>query len=213
MNLTTLTLAARGLNGAWNYFREKDDQQQRNTYDALIHALKHNDADKLPADTYSAARKHAGAITRASHERLDRRRAAFAAAAPDRKARQLASKKRLKKNSDTSGSGIGTIAGVIGGVGALAAGGWALWEFYLRDKLAEDAAAAGAASSSGAEGAEAPATPAPTAGSAGAAGSAVSSAGPLSEEPAERDEALLSSLEEQLSTLDTLADDQRKATD
>ena len=37
-------------------------------------------------------------------------------------------------------------------------------------------------------------------------------AGPLGEEPAVRDEELLSSIDEQLSTLDTLDDDQRDAT-
>ena len=36
--------------------------------------------------------------------------------------------------------------------------------------------------------------------------------GPLSEDPAERDEELLASIDEQLSSLDALADDQREST-
>lgn len=188
MNLTTLTLAARGLNGAWNYFREMDDTAKRNTYEALVEAIKNDDIDSLHdlasidelEGMYDAARKQAGEVTRASHDRLDRRRAAFAAAAPDKKARRIASKdvsnsasnSASPNDKDASGNGFGTVAGVLIGLGALVAGGWALWEFYLRDKIAEDTK-------------EHPA--------------------PLAED---RDET-----PEPLSTLDLLDDDQRKATD
>ncbi|MDK8244056.1 hypothetical protein [Corynebacterium sp. UMB10321] len=140
MNLTTARLALRGISGAWNYFRELNSKQQRDVYEALTEAIKDDNIDDLHdlADVpqlegiYDAARQQAGKVTRASHARIDARRALHAATAPDRKARQIALKKEARKR----GTGSKVLFASLGAC-ALAAGGWALWEFYLREKLEE----------------------------------------------------------------------------
>lgn len=242
MNKILTRIALAGATSAYNAYRNSDKKKQRELYDALVDAVKEGKlgdvADKANIDQLeelaSARRVEAGDVTRDIHDRLDRRRAAFAAAAPDRKARREAlkyeAKQREKKNS---GARVGKFIGTTLALAGTAAGAWAFWEYWLSDKLAEkkeepkvyrpaptrtetdaeghstlvystrteDAAASGARVTNNPDN-----DLRPNADMRGAAG-------PLGEEPAERDEALLSSIDEQLTTMDTLDDDQRKATD
>ncbi|AWB83098.1 hypothetical protein [Corynebacterium liangguodongii] len=220
MNPMTIRLALKGAGSAVSYFRNLDKDKQREIYDSLIDALKNDKVEGINdlahidelEDLYSAARREAGAITRNAHDRLDRRRAAFAAAAPSRAERRKALKqeaKDAKKKSKSSGgkaaAGFATLAALAAAAGA----GWAVWECVIKERK------------------EAPtSTPAKPSGATkpGESTLVYSSrteddksdkaqvAGPLGEEPAVRDEELLSSIDEQLSTLDTLDNDQRGST-
>ncbi|WP_288832394.1 hypothetical protein [uncultured Corynebacterium sp.] len=219
MNLTTVRLALRGAGAAFDYFRKLDDEKQRDIYDAVVDAIKNDevhgiedlkDIDELE-DLYGTARAHAGDVVRSSHDRLDRRRAAFAAAAPERRAR-LAELRAEAKNAPATVKAdkkakkkakAGRAAAILAGLAAAGGAAWAVYTFLLKDR-------AGATAQ--------PAEPRP-ASSTGTATLVYSTtteddrgAGPLGEEPAVRDEELLSSIDEQLSTLDTLDDDQRDAT-
>ncbi|WKD56610.1 hypothetical protein CAPI_00110 [Corynebacterium capitovis DSM 44611] len=213
MNLTTANLALKGAKSAYNYVRKLDDEKQRDIYDAIIGAIKDNNIDRvhgvasLPEleELYGAARAQAGDVTRAAHDRLDRRRAAFTATAPDRAARRAA----LKKEAKGKKRGFGA----LGVLAALAVAGGAAWAAYTY------------LSKKGSTGISdlptRPAAPREETDEAGRATLVYSTkteddratgrhaAGPLGEEPAERDEELLTSLEEQLTTLDTLDKDQR----
>lgn len=230
MNSTLLRLAVRGATDAYNYLRNSADKREREVYDALLEAVKNGRigevAEKANIDQieelFTNARAEAADVTRDIHDRLDRRRAAFAAAAPDRKARRealmsAAAEKVGKKPAKKKGKAGKVVGGLLGAAG-LAAAGWALWEFVLAEKLDRQAAGKHAY------------TPEPTRTETGTAGTATlvystrteddyekddygkHAAGPLGEEPAVRDEELLSSIDEQLTTLDALDDDQREAT-
>ena len=233
MNSTLLRLAVRGATDAYNYLRNSADKREREVYDALLEAVKNGRigevAEKANIDQleelFTNARAEAGDVTRDIHDRLDRRRAAFAAAAPDRKARRealnniksAAAEKVGKKPAKKKGKAGKVVGGLLGAAG-LAAAGWALWEFVLAEKLDRQATGKHAY------------TPEPTRTETGTAGTATlvystrteddygkddygkHAAGPLGEDPAERDEELLASIDEQLTTLDALDDDQREAT-
>ena len=251
MKSTMLRLALTGATGAYNYYRNMDNRKQREMYDALLDALREGKLGEVSEelgiddleDLYGRARAHAGDLTRDAHDRLDRRRAAFAAAAPDRKARREALKheaQQLKKSGIagvTSKKGTkakkkgraGKTFGTILGAAAAATAAWAAWEFWLSDKL-------GATSTSTTRSTAKTETQTDKGGNAtlvystdSAAGSTIAAhstdndlrpqadmrgaAGPLGEDPAERDEELLSSIDSQLSTLDTLDDNQREVTE
>ncbi|SDS69170.1 hypothetical protein [Corynebacterium timonense] len=228
MNLTSARLALRGANAAYTYFRKLDDEKQRDVYNAVVDSIKNStdDVEGRPTlddlrEIYGAARAEAGAVTRNAHDRLDRRRADFDASAPARKARRQALlddaktapsriKNKKKEERKAAARRAATAAGVVGAIAALGAAAYAVYAFVVNKRD------------------ETPAAPAPAAGGgrgratlvysttteddrnpADASSNAHGSAGPLGEEPAERDEELLSSLDEQLSTLDTLEDEQR----
>lgn len=244
MNRIMLRLATGAATGAYNRYRNSDAKQQRKTYDALLGALKDGNLNDLADDLgiddleelHGAARANAGDLTRDAHDRLDRRRAAFAAAAPDRKARREALKHAAKQQEkDNSGGGVGKAIGITLGVIGTAVGAWAAWEYWLSDKVnggsdkqaAKTTRPAPTRTETDAKG-NSTLVYSTTTETAGASGARVSndpdnemrpkadmrgSAGPLGEEPAERDEELLTSIDEQLTTLDTLEDSQREVTE
>lgn len=139
MNPYTLRLLFNGATDAAKYLREQGDKRKREVYDTLVAALEERDitdADELE-QLYDAARTQAGDLTRAAHDRLDKRRAAFNAALPDREAQRKAWRAEAKSHKKKSkGNGGKILAGILG-AGAAAAAGWACWEFWLKDKLAE----------------------------------------------------------------------------
>lgn len=189
MNTTALRLAMKGINSAYNHYRNTDDKKQREVYEALTDALEDGD------------------LTRDTHERLERRRAAFAAAVPEPKS----------QSKGSAGKTIGAVLAIAG----TAAGAWAVWEYWLKDKLNEknDKQDAPARPTTGSSRLVYSTSREDAADNAGTTNlndpdnaMRPNVAGPLGEEPAERDEALLSSIDEQLTTLDTLDDDQREAT-
>ena len=220
MNLKNIGLVAAGANQALKYLREQNDKRERNIYDSLLENLKegnlhdlHNklDSDELQ-ELYGAARAQAGEITRDAHDRLDRRRAAFAAAAPSRKERQELLQKASK---DKKKGGVGKVVGATLGTAALAGCAWAAWEFFLKDKLAGD---------------DEPVEtyrPAPTRTETDSQGSTTVVYSTRTEDDLEGGTSRLASTSgtstdydndtdlggEGLTTLDTLADNQRKATD
>ncbi|SDM03019.1 hypothetical protein SAMN04488535_1634 [Corynebacterium mycetoides] len=209
MNPFTIRLAFRGARAALDYFRQLDDAKQREIYDSVVESIKKDDIPDNLDDLYDAARREAGELTRDSHNRLDRHRAAFAAAAPTREERRAALKQEAKdaKKKNSKGGAVATLLGV----GAAGAAGWALWEFLLKDKLA-----GGKKKEAVTYTRVAPREETDARGNATLVYSTRTEderpAGPLGEEPAERDEELLSSIDEQLTTLETLDDDQRDAT-
>ena len=140
MNPFTLRLLFTGAADAAKYFREQGDKRKRETYDALLAALEDRnitDADELE-QLYDAARTQAGELTRAAHARLDKRRAAFNAALPGREAQRTAWRAEAKAHKKKARGKGRTVAAGLLGAGALAGAGWALWEFWLKDKF-EDA--------------------------------------------------------------------------
>ena len=132
MNPAMIPLVFKGANSAYKYFRSQNDERERDLYASLLDGLKDNDLDdlhdKLDLDEleelYGTARAHAGDVTRSLHDNLDRRRAAFLAALPE-----------LEDVEEDKGSTFGTIVKWTLGLGAVAAGGWALWNYWLEDKL------------------------------------------------------------------------------
>ena len=232
MNLKNIGFAAAIANQAWKYLRDQNDKRERDIYQSLLDNLKDGklddihekfDADQLQ-ELYGAARAQAGEITRDAHDRLDRRRKQFADAAPSRKERQEFLEKHAKTAKKKKKGGFGKVVGATLGTAALAGGAWAAWEFFLKDKLA---------------GEEEPAKtyrPAPTRTETDKTGSSTivystrtedDRAGARREEGIEGgvfpnepgEEQLLADATssqdlggEGLTTLDTLADDQRKAT-
>lgn len=236
-----IKLALKGATGAYAYYRNSNRKRDNDVYDSLVENLRKGNLNDLHKnanlddleDLISSARAEAGDITRDLHDSLDRRRAAFAAAAPDREARREALKHDAKAlKEDNSSGGAGKAIGAVLGLAGAAAAGWAVWEYWLSDKLAENKtetktkvkteakpATTGSSKlvySTRTEDANTSTTGAtitndsdndmrPNADLGG-------SAGPLGEEPAVRDEALLTSIDEQLTTLDALDDDQREAT-
>ena len=110
MKSTMLRLALTGATGAYNYYRNMDNRKQREMYDALLGALREGKLGEVSEelgiddleDLYGRARAQAGELTRDAHDRLDRRRAAFVAAGPQRRARREALKQeaqQLKKGA------------------------------------------------------------------------------------------------------------------
>ena len=227
MNLRNLTVAYKVANHFFGRYRELNAEQKRNVYEA-VRVLANPEASGSDDTRYSAARREAGPLTRAAHDRLDRQRALFDATQLDKQARQLAEKqakqvekvkKAQKKKKSTSGIGAG-----VGILSLLAAIAGAVWYFLFR----EDTTGTPASRSATARPAH---STTKTATTSTATGSQTGSGkigtgkigtgdrivdggdhGPLSEEPAQRDEKLLNSIDEQLSTLDTLDDDQRNVT-
>ena len=236
MNLKNIGFAAAFANQAWKYLRDQNDKRERDIYQSLLDNLKDGklddihekfDIDELE-ELYGAARAQAGEITRDAHDRLDRRRKQFADAAPSRKERQeflekhaKSAKKNAKKKKK---GGFGKVVGATLGTAALAGGAWAAWEFFLKDKLA---------------GSDEPAKtyrPAPTRTETDTRGSSTIVYSTRTEDDRDRtrreegveggvfpnepgEEQLLTDATgsqdlggEGLTTLDTLADDQRKAT-
>lgn len=231
-----IKLALKGATGAYAYYRNSNRKRESDVYDSLLDNLRKGNLDNLQKDAnlddledlISSARLEAGEITRDIHDNLDRRRAAFAAAAPDREARRKALKHDAKaRKQENSSGGAGKAIGVVLGLAGTAAGAWAVWEYWLSDKLAENDKKTTTKTTT---------TAGKPAGSSKLVYSTTTedarttritndpdnemrpkadlggSAGPLGEEPAERDEALLTSIDEQLTTLDALDDDQRDAT-
>ena len=216
MNLKNIGFAAAFVNQAWKYLRDQNDKRERDIYQSLLDNLKDGklddihekfDADQLQ-ELYGAARAQAGEITRDAHDRLDRRRKQFADAAPSRKERQEFLEKHAKTAKKKKKGGFGKVVGATLGTAALAGGAWAAWEFFLKDKLA---------------GEDEPAKtyrPAPTRTETQPRGSSTIVYSTRTEDDREGEEQLLTDATssqdlggEGLTTLDTLADDQRKATD
>lgn len=145
MNLKNIGFAAAIANQAWKYLRDQNDKRERDIYQSLLDNLKDGklddihekfDTDQLQ-ELYGAARAQAGEITRDAHDRLDRRRKQFADAAPSRKERQEFLEKHAKNAKKKKKGGFGKVVGATLGTAALAGGAWAAWEFFLKDKLAE----------------------------------------------------------------------------
>lgn len=204
MNLKTIGLIATGANQAWKYLRDQNDKRERDIYQSLLDNLKDGKLDdiheKFDADQlqklYGTARAQAGEITRDAHDRLDRRRAAFAKAAPSRKERQELLRAHAKDAKKKKG-GFGKVVKTTLGTAALAGGAWAAWEFFLKDKLA---------------GEDKPAKtsyPAPTRTETDTRGSSTLVYSTRTEDDRQRPNEADT---DGLTTLDTLADDQRKAT-
>lgn len=132
MNPAMIPLVIKGANSAYKYIRSQNDKRERDLYTSLLDGLKGDNLDdlhdKLDVDEleelYGAARAHAGDVTRSLHDNLDRRRAAFLAALPE-----------LENVEEEKGSTFGSVVKWTLGLGALAAGGWAVWNYYLSDKL------------------------------------------------------------------------------
>lgn len=145
MNLKTVGLVATGANQALKYLRQQGDKRERDIYQSLLDNLKDGDLDNLHEklntseleELYGSARAHAGDLTRDAHDRLDRRRAAFAEAAPSRKERQELLRAHAKDAKKKKG-GFGKVVKTTLGTAALAGGAWAAWEFFLKDKLSGD---------------------------------------------------------------------------
>ncbi|MCQ4619516.1 hypothetical protein KBX17_03675 [Corynebacterium sp. CCUG 65737] len=187
--------------------------------------------DIIDESRFSEARREAGDITRAAHARLDRRRAQFDSDQLGKRVLKNAEKTAKKNKRKKQAKGIGAATGVLA---LLAAIGGAVWYFFLREEPKQaprkdhrpvkktdehtnsDGSVTHVYSTTTSQRTQAQGETADKIGSGNRveneAAGAHSAHGPLSEEPAERDEELLSSIDEQLSTLDTLDDDQRNAT-
>ncbi|MHC2849503.1 hypothetical protein ACUXOC_000942 [Corynebacterium mucifaciens] len=199
MNLKTIGLVATGANQALKYLRQQSDKRERDIYQSLLDNLKDGDLDNLHEqlntseleELYGSARAHAGDITRDAHDRLDRRRAAFAEAAPSRKERQELLRAHAKDAKKKKG-GFGKVVKTTLGTAALAGGAWAAWEFFLKGKLSGDNTAKTA-------------HPAPTRTETDRRGSSTIVYSTRTEDDTENDT-------DGLTTLDTLADNQRETT-
>ena len=129
MNLSTLSLALKGANSTLHYLRENGKKKEREIYDSLLEAVREGKLGEVADDAtqdeleelFSTARLEAGDVTRDIHDRLDRRRAAFAAAAPDREARHEALKHDLRFQEEKKGSSAGKIIGTVLGIAGAAA--------------------------------------------------------------------------------------------
>ena len=194
MNLRTLGMAYKAASLLYGRYRDMNDEQQRDVYEAM-RALARPASTNEKGEPFDTARLQAGALTRAAHDRLDARRAQFRKEQEEKEARKAAEKLAKKQKKKEKKGNVGRAVGVLGLLAGIAG---AVWFFLFR----EDTPAAAPATPA------APKAPAPmtTRDRLGA------DHGPLSEDPAERDEELLASIDEQLSSLDTLADDQREGT-
>lgn len=206
MNLKTVGIAYTIANQAVKYFRDQNDKRERDIYDSLLENLKSGDLEDIHEnldhdqleELFGTARAQAGDITRQAHERLDRRRAAFNADAPLRKQRIDFLEAHAKEKKNEGRSVLGTIGAVIkwSTLAAVAGGGaWAAWEFWLKDKFSDDE----------------PETPQRPAGTSTLVYSS------RTEDEGSRDDDTTGkhalSTDDELTTLDTLDDDQRRATD
>ena len=230
MNLRNIRVASKVAGTLFNRFRELNNEQQRDVYEAVRIMARGgdgedgngNNAEEEDTSNFSEARLKAGDVTRAAHARLDRRRALFDAEQLDKKEKkelEKALKKRQKAAKNKKKGGIALSALILA---LLAAAAGAVYFFIFGSdsptakKTKKGAAPKQAATSTVQR------TQPPTKGSTRVTTVNATNAsstpntndhGPLSEEPAERDEELLSSIDEQLSTLDTLDDDQRGGAD
>lgn len=223
MNLRSIRIASAVAGTLFNRYRDLNNEQKRDVYEA-VRLMARGDNDETDEDTsnFSAARLQAGDVTRAAHARLDRRRALFEQDQLDKKEKKELEKalKKQKKNkqgkksgkSGKSGNGIALGALILTLLAAIAGGVY--YFIFGTDSPAAKKASAKKAPAKKVPQKSTPAKPTvqktqpPTQGSTRA--TAAKDHGPLSEEPAERDEELLSSIDEQLSTLDTLDDAQRE---
>lgn len=204
MNLRNIGLAYKAANYLYGRYRDTNDEQQRDVYDALraLARPENADADK-DGKPFDKARLQAGELTRSAHDRLDARREQFRQAQLDKEAKKAAEKREKKAKKK---GGAGRAVGVLGLLAAIAG---AVWYFVFRD---DSPAGQKPAPRKPASTTSVKVTTSKTGGSTIVTGAAQTH-GPLSEDPAERDEELLSSIDEQLSTLDTLADEQREGTE
>lgn len=223
MNLRNIRIASAVAGTLFNRYRDLNNEQKRDVYEA-VRLMARGDNDETNEDTsnFSAARLQAGDVTRAAHARLDRRRALFEQQQLDKKEKKELEKamKKQKKNkqgkksgkSGKSGNGIALGALILTLLAAIAGGVY--YFIFGTDSPAAKKTSAKKAPAKKVPQKSAPTKPTvqktqpPTQGSTRA--TAAKDHGPLSEEPAERDEELLSSIDEQLSTLDTLDDAQRE---
>lgn len=220
MNLRNIRIASAVAGTLFNRYRDLNNEQKRDVYEAVrLMAHDNNDETEEDTSTYSAARLQAGDVTRAAHARLDRRRALFEAEQLDKKEKEeletaLKKQKRQKKQgkksrtSGKSGNGIALGALILALLAAIAGGVYYFIFGTDSPAPAKKAPAKKVPQESAPVKPTVQKTQPPTMGSTRATG--VKDHGPLSEEPAERDEELLSSIDEQLSTLDTLDDAQRE---
>lgn len=191
MNPAMIPLVLKGANSAYKHFRSRNDERERDLYTSLLDGLKGDNLDnlhdKLDVDEleelYGAARAHAGDVTRSLHDNLDRRRAAFLAALPELE--------DVEEDKKDKGSTFGTVVKWTLGLGALAAGGWAVWNYWLEDKLNSE-------------------EDVPTRTTTDARGNSTIVYSSRTED--NREDAREDQGAEGLTTLDTLDDDQRKAT-
>lgn len=222
MNLRNIRIVSAVAGTLFNRYRDLNNEQKRDVYEA-VRLMARGDNDETNEDTsnFSAARLQAGDVTRAAHARLDRRRARFEQEQLDKKEKKelekalKKQKKQGKKSGKSAKSGNGIALGaLILALLAAIAGGVYYFIFGTDSPAAAKKAPAKKAPAKKVPQKAAPAKPTvqktqpPTQGSTRA--TAAKDHGPLSEEPAERDEELLSSIDEQLSTLDTLDDAQRE---
>lgn len=150
MNPALIPLALKGANSAYKYLREQDGKRERDIYSSLLDNLKDGDLDDIREELkpeelerlHGAARASAGDITRDLHDRLDRRRADFAAAAPARKAYREELLKEAKDKKKEGSSTFGKVAKWTLAAAGTAAAGWAAWEFVIKDKISGDKPAA-----------------------------------------------------------------------
>lgn len=207
MNLRNIRIASAVAGTLYNRYRDLNNEQKRDVYEAVrLMARGNNGENEEDTSNYSDARRQAGDVTRAAHARLDRRRALFEAEQLDKKEKKEL-EKALKKQKKSGGKNGIALGALILTLLAAIAGGVYYFVFGNDSKPAKKAPQKP-------EPKPAPAKPTvqhtqpPTMGSTRV--TTTKDHGPLSEEPAERDEALLSSIDEQLSTLDTLDDAQRE---
>lgn len=207
MNLRKIRIASAVAGTLFSRYRDLNNEQKRDVYEAVrLMARGNNEENEEDTSNYSDARRQAGDVTRSAHARLDRRRALFEAEQLSKKEKKQAAKalKKQKKSGRAKGIGLGAL---ILSLLAAIAGGIYYFVFGNDSKPAKKAPQKPAPKPAQAKPTVQPTQP-PTMGSTRVA--ATKDHGPLSEEPAERDEALLSSIDEQLSTLDTLDDAQRE---
>lgn len=232
MNLRNIRLASTVASTLFTRFRELNNEQQRDVYEAVRIMARGgngedeggNDAEEEDTTNFSEARLKAGDITRAAHARLDRRRALFDAEQLDKKEKkelEKALKKQQKAAKNKKKGGIALSALILALLAAAA--GAAYYFIFGSDSPSTKKAKKGTAAKQAATPTVQRTQP-PTMGSTGvttvnatnannATSATTTDHGPLSEEPAERDEELLSSIDEQLSTLETLDDEQRGGPD
>lgn len=209
MNLRTLGMAYKAASLLYGRYRDMNDEQQRDVYDAM-RALARPASTDEKGEPFDTARLQAGALTRVAHDRLDARRAQFRKEQEEKEARKAAEKLAKKQKKKEKKSNVGRAVGVLGLLAGIAG---AVWYFLFREDASAPAKPTAPAKPAS------PSVPAPMttrdrlAGAETGTSNASSDHGPLSEEPAERDEELLASIDEQLSSLDALADDQREGTE
>lgn len=207
MNLRNIRIASAVAGTLFNRYRELNNEQKRDVYEAVrLMARGNNEENEADTANFSDARRQAGDVTRAAHARLDRRRALFEAEQLDKKEKKELEKalKKQKKSGHAKGNSLGAL---ILTLLAAIAGGVYYFVFGNDSKPAKKAPQKPAPKPAPAKESVQRTQP-PTMDSTREA--ATKDHGPLSEEPAERDEALLSSIDEQLSTLDTLDNAQRE---